>query len=143
MKYTSRVRREYLDNLEYVNQLNEKEKEWLNNFNEEYLSANFNHPGKQLHKSKKKKREIYGMNNARNRDALAVAKARNSVRYATSDLAKLTDTEVSMNHEDALIALLDMPEDVKQFYAELDLKDLKELQRADDAYDASKNGRDS
>lgn len=143
MRYTSRVRREYLDNLEYVDKLSEKEKEWLNNFNEEYLSANFNHPGKKLHKTKAKRREIYGMNNAKNRDALAIAKASNSVRYGNKDIADLVDQEAPSNPEDAIIEMMDMDAEVIDFWLNADLKDLKELQRADNSDDTSKNRRNS
>lgn len=107
MRYTSRVRREYLDNIEYIGKLNDKEKEWLSNFNEEWLSANFNHNGKKLHKSKKSKREIYSRNNARNRDMLAIAKASGAVRYDTSGSFIDNETASGISQEDTINQLLD------------------------------------
>lgn len=60
---------------DYVNQLSDKDKEWLNNFTEEYVNANMNHKGKKLHRSKKDKKLCYDRNNSRNRCILTRAKA--------------------------------------------------------------------
>lgn len=68
------IRHELLDQ-DYVHKLTDKEKQWLSNFNEEYVSANFNHPGPTLHKSKKMKRDCYNRNNARNRDSYSITKS--------------------------------------------------------------------
>lgn len=61
--------------IDYLHKLNDKEKEWLNNFTEERVNANFNHKGKIIHKTKALRKECYDMNNARNRCILTRAKA--------------------------------------------------------------------
>lgn len=63
----SRKRWEYMDQ-DYIDQLTDKEKEWLSNFNEEFIGANLKHKGKIFHKSKKDRKACYDRNNARNRD---------------------------------------------------------------------------
>lgn len=60
---------------DYVEKLSEDEKDWLNRFSEEYINANFNHPGKVLHKTKKLKKDCYDKNNSRNRDIFTKSKA--------------------------------------------------------------------
>lgn len=108
---TSRIRREYLDQ-DYINKLSHEEKEWLSNFNEEWLGAKFNHQGEVLHKDKKEKREIYNRNNARNRCILSVAKARNQL-VESEDLKSILENEENRrnvnpdNIEDALIEFID------------------------------------
>jgi hypothetical protein len=64
---------------DYANKLNNEEKRFLSNFNEEYYGGNFNHPGKQLHKTKAMKKDCYDRNNARNRDAFGILKIRGSL----------------------------------------------------------------
>lgn len=62
---------------DYVDQLSDEEKEWLNKFTEEYVNANLDSKNskKNLHKSKKLKKDCYDRNNSRNRDILTRAKA--------------------------------------------------------------------
>ncbi len=62
---------------DYVDELSEEEKEWLNKFTEEYVNANLDSKNlkKNLHKSKKLKKDCYDRNNSRNRDILTRAKA--------------------------------------------------------------------
>jgi hypothetical protein len=110
-----RVVREYMDQ-DYIDKLSPKEKEWLSSFNEEWLSANFNHKGKKLHKSKAKKREIYNRNNARNRDLTSILKQRGHVR-APANLAQVSEEAQGTshnNHEDVLITILDSQSKVKK-----------------------------
>lgn len=73
-RYFSKVKQEFHD-IDYTDQLNPKEKEFLSAFMEEKLGARFNHSGKKLHKSKSSKREIYKENNARQRDTYAQGRA--------------------------------------------------------------------
>lgn len=106
---TKRVAREYLDQ-DYIDKLSDKDKQWLSNFNEEWLSANFNHQGKVLHKSKEKKREIYNRNNARNRDTMSILKQRGHI-VQPNDLAVEADSIAPTNEknhvEDAVIDRID------------------------------------
>lgn len=97
-----KIRWDELDN-DYLEKLSDKEKEWLNNFNEEYVGANFRHPGKVLHKTKKGKRNCYSRNNSRNRCIYGLAKARNEVIDSAKDL----EEKPSENYEDALIEYID------------------------------------
>lgn len=59
--------RDFLD-FDYLKQLSDEELDWLNRFATEFYRADFSKPGKALHRTKAKKRECYGANNARNRD---------------------------------------------------------------------------
>jgi hypothetical protein len=60
---------------DYLDKLSDSEKQWLSNFMEEYVSGNFTHKGKIMHRTKKEKRECYSRNNSRNRDALSISNA--------------------------------------------------------------------
>lgn len=59
-------RNDYAD-YDYLDKLNEKELRWLKAFHREYINADFKHKYRKLIKSKKRKQEIYHINNARNR----------------------------------------------------------------------------
>ncbi len=72
---------EIYDVASYADQLNDKEKEWLNSFCEEFINANFKHNGTKHHKSVESKRALYVKNNARNRDVYTQAKAQNKALY--------------------------------------------------------------
>lgn len=100
-RYNSRIRQEHLDQ-DYIDQLSEKEKEFLSNFNEEFYGGNFYHRGKKLHKSKKSKRACYSRNNAQNRCGLGISKAKGNLVYADS-----TSEERHIDVEDALIDYID------------------------------------
>lgn len=111
----SRFRREYMDQ-DYIDKLTDKEKQWLSNFNEEYLSGNFNHPGKKFHKTKKEKRECYSRNNARNRDVTNHAKAKGHLMQSNDyilesfEKSHVTDVEIQ---EDVLIKAIDANDEKK------------------------------
>lgn len=107
-KYTPKVRREFLD-MDYIDKLNPKEKEWLNKFTEEYLNASFKNKPSDLHKSKKSKRTIYNQNNARNRDMFSIAKANNLLNYSEPKIDDYEENNevVSENIEDLLIDYID------------------------------------
>ena len=85
-----KTRQDLLEN-DYLDKLSEKEKDWLNRFNEEYVNTNFSHEGKRVHPKKiriktlksgeKKKIDVYKneaeqRNNSRNRCVLTREKAR-------------------------------------------------------------------
>lgn len=73
-KFFSRIKQEYFD-IDYIDQLSEKEKEWLSSFMEEDLGARFQHNGKKIYRRKSDARKSYTRNNARNRDQYGIAKA--------------------------------------------------------------------
>lgn len=110
-----RVVREYMDQ-DYIDKLSPEEKQWLSNFNDEWLTGNFNHEGKVLHKSAKKRKEIYNRNNARNRDTVSILKQRGHVNN-TPNLAKTvegTQEKLEKNHvEDAVIDIIDLKKGLK------------------------------
>lgn len=87
-----KTRADYLET-DYVSQLNDEEKAWLNSFLEETVITNFQHKGKKLYKTKKGQREHYGSNNARNRCMFTKAKAMNMI--------------VNTSNPQALAAILD------------------------------------
>jgi len=94
-----RSRQDLLE-IDYLDKLNDKEKDWLNRFNEEYVGANFKHEGKILHKTKKLKKDCYDRNNSRNRDILTKIKA------SGEKLEELTNyTEADLDPIDKLILL--------------------------------------
>lgn len=110
---------EHIDH-DYLDKLSDKEKEWLSNFNEEYLSGNFNHKGKKFHKTKKEKRDCYNRNNARNRDLFTIARtwgwvvgAENAELESAIDNAR-TETMNPESQENAVIDLLDIRADANK-----------------------------
>lgn len=111
-RVNSKTRHEYID-FDYIDQLNDKEKQWLSNFMEEYMSGNFKHPGRIFHKSHKSKKECYHRNNARNRDVVAVQKATGRLRHVDKPTLSFMETGGNStlppkNGEDALIDLIDL-----------------------------------
>jgi hypothetical protein len=114
-------RREQLA-VDYLNQLSEKEKNWLNRFNEEYVLANFNHPGKVLDDSPKAKKRSYDANNARNRCLYTMSKVTGKLNKIMSKehLEILLDHDRSnQNPEDALIEAIDAKLDYTKLLEEL------------------------
>lgn len=105
---TSRVRREYLDQ-DYIHLLSEEEKQWLSNFNEEWLGGNFKHEGEVLHKTVEEQRALWRKNNRQNNDVQGVTKARGHLVY-TEDAQDAVEDEVNRydtDPESALIEIID------------------------------------
>jgi predicted NACHT family NTPase len=100
--------------MDYVDQLSDKEKEWLTAFVREEVLADFAHTGKKLNKTKKAKREIYNKNNASNRCIYSL----NGIKTARSGEVKIPAEEVAAKWrkyeatkdevEDAMIDLIDL-----------------------------------
>ena len=84
---------------DYIDQLSEKEKDWLNRFTEEYTHAKYDHEGPKIQKKKKYELESYDRNNARNRCILTLAKAMGKAH----GLEVLKFAEGTLNPEEALI----------------------------------------
>lgn len=112
-KVNTKVRQEYLDQ-DYVNKLNDKEKEFLSNFNEEYYGGNFKHKGKKLHRNKESRRKCYNRNNSQNRCGFGTAKAKGGLIYNNpiNDLDSLEENNLIYvgnpdKVEEALVEYLD------------------------------------
>ena len=101
-------RKEYVD-YDYVGALDDKAKDFLNRFTEEYYIANFNHKGKAVSKSKKSKKDSYDRNNQRNSDLYSKAKVTGLLDNApTKEYLehKLDGQNLRDNQEDIIIELL-------------------------------------
>lgn len=106
-----KTRIEEITDIDYVHKLNTEEKQWLNNFMEEWVNANLDHSGKKFHKSKKSRKIVYDRNNARNRDVFSQSKAQNKLNYIDNPLSASLDT--SINTEDELILKYDLTHNIK------------------------------
>lgn len=114
-----RKRWEYLD-CDYSEKLSQEEKQYLSNFNEEFLSGNFSHPGPKLHTSENweeindMRLECYDRNNSRNRCLLSEAKALG--KTAEIDAAEVDKMQRGSEHnaEDIIIDRIDNPNDEKE-----------------------------
>lgn len=99
-----KIRQELID-YDYLDKLNEEEKEWLNRFTKEYVSASFektkkgNPSPKNLHKGSKLRKKVYNANNKRNIDAYAISRINNS-------LAELTEGHKALDTNTGLTASL-------------------------------------
>lgn len=114
-KVHPKVRQDYLD-IDYADKLSDKEKEWLSNFNEEYVGASFTHKGKSLHRTKKARKDCYDRNNARNRDVFALAKANGrleGINELTGEYNKAVDLNPN-TVEDAVIEVIDFKKSLKE-----------------------------
>jgi hypothetical protein len=130
-EYNIKIRQEYID-FDYIDKLNPSEKRWLNNFVEEELIANVEHPGTKLNdfqtkdlviKKKKvhrkvnsNKKRIFDNNNARNRCGISKAKASGKLMYRVftkKGTADIYDTGNVINRgsnktEELMAALYDL-----------------------------------
>src|ERR1700675_796652 len=114
-KMNTRIRQNSIDQ-DYIDKLSEKEKQWLNNFMEESVGANFNHEGKKHYKTKAEKRKIYTENNARNRDIMSRVSAigmLDAYTKATEDYLESEEAQSVSDIEDALIEHIDSKKDIK------------------------------
>lgn len=110
-----KLRLEALDGIqEYVDQLNDKEKDWLNRFLEETVITNFQHKGKHHYKTQEKRREFYRDNNVRNRCIYTRSKAMGALtnidtQAALANLMDFADYQSGvLDSEDSMIAMLDL-----------------------------------
>lgn len=115
--FHSRSKREYID-MDYVKDLSEDMKTYLNKFIGEYYAADmdFDNLENNLHSTEELKKDCTDRNNARNRCVYTAAKAQNRVLDIVVDKDESFDRVRSdQNLEDALIEVLD-----KQFKEEKD-----------------------
>lgn len=105
----SKIKQEYFD-FDYLDKLNDKEKAWMSQFNEEYLGARLNGNKKPLHKTQVLKKNCFDMNNARNRDITsnAIAGGRMSYDINLKQEVESKQTVVPSEVEDALIEAIDL-----------------------------------
>lgn len=112
-KYHNLAIHEYLD-YDYVKELGDKEKEWLNKFSEEYYRAYFNSDApKHLHK-KKHRKEIYGSNNARNRCIVSRSKKYLNLDYIEAEEALALNGKAKTHGrdvEEAVVEYIDAKRD--------------------------------
>lgn len=96
-----KTRYELID-YDYLNKLNDNEKAWLNKFTEEYTNASLDtkNPRKNLHKTKKLRKDCYDRNNARNRCILTKANA-------TGMVESYDNVKIEIEYEENLIDTLD------------------------------------
>ena len=82
-KYNLKSRFDEINDIaSYAKNLPEDAKAWLASFTEEYVNANFKHPGKKIIKNTKVNRsQIYARNNARNRDSYTQAQAQGKTLF--------------------------------------------------------------
>lgn len=76
-----KIRYDELTDIDYIDKLNDYEKQWLNDFLEESVNANLKHKGKLLHNTKELSKKCYDRNNARNRDLYSKGRARGLCNY--------------------------------------------------------------
>lgn len=117
-KYNLKIREDELK-CDYLHQLSDDEKDWLNRFNEEYVNASFNHSGERVHpkehkykvvkKTGKRKRvDVYKQecetrNNNRNNDVLIVSKTNNMLKDEKKAIQQLESINYTTNETENLI----------------------------------------
>lgn len=111
-----KTRHEHLE-VDYVDQLSDKDKAWLSTFNEEYVGCDFHHKGRKLHKTKALRRECYSRNNSRNRDLYTISRTRGWVMPLEEGFNQREELPSHFDHEDVLVTLIDIQESGE--YAEL------------------------
>lgn len=100
-----KTRTEEINDIDYIDKLNDKDKQWLHAFNEEWINAKLDHHGKKFHKTKKARKIIYDKNNARNRDIFSKAKASNNLNYIADEKVVVSGSE---NPEEKMILEYDL-----------------------------------
>ena len=130
-----KTRWEHID-FDYLDKLSDEEKRWLSNFNEEYLSGNFNHPGKRLNKTKEERRQCYNRNNARNRDVISRNRTNGWIGVEKAhDIIETSATHNPGSHEDTIANLIDLKNTPKP---SKDSKSLKRKKTGNNRRDDSK-----
>jgi hypothetical protein len=103
----SKIKQQYFD-IDYINSLSEDEKQWLNDFMNEFLGANLKESERLMHNNKTLSKSVYDANNSRNRDIYNVA--RTGGRLDSLDealLNQLEESELDESFEDRLISKID------------------------------------
>jgi hypothetical protein len=95
---------------DYLHKLSQEELDWLNRFSEEYIGANFNHPGELIDQTPEGKKLAYNRNNARNRCIYSLSEAKSCIiqwdqKQIERYVEKTQRTDIC--EEDVLILILD------------------------------------
>lgn len=102
-QYNLKSRTDLLE-CDYLDKLNDEEKQWLNKFNEEFINASFEKDNrKNLHKTPELKKDCYDKNNARNRCILTKAKASGKHIH----FSELKEDQIVDDYEDKIIYIVD------------------------------------
>jgi hypothetical protein len=117
-KNVSKRSRWHLMDWDYLDKLTPEEKEWLHNFTEEEVHANFAHKGEKLNKKAEEKRKVYGSNNSRNRDMYTLAKAAGTLDHDIG--GEKEDITNGLSTEDTIIALLDAKDSLMEKLTNVD-----------------------
>lgn len=103
----SKVKQQYFD-IDYINTLSEEEKQWLNDFLNEYYGANLNESKERMHNTPTLRKDVFDRNNARNRDIYNVAITGGRLDHLDDALLiKLQEFESDDEFEERLIDLID------------------------------------
>lgn len=97
-----------LISVDYINKLSDKEKNWLNKFNEEEINASLKNP--KFNKTKKEQKVCYDRNNARNRDILTRAKASGTINY----IEELNDTFEGVKSPEEVLILQELLKEAEE-----------------------------
>lgn len=105
--------------VDYIHKLNDKEKAWLNKFNEEYVNDNVDRKNlkNNLHNTPALKKDCDDRNNARNRDILSRGKASGTMNYL-EDLKR--EDRLTMSPEELLTEESESTEDLRKPYNNTD-----------------------
>jgi len=113
---TLKIRADLVDQ-DYIAKLQDKDKEWLNNFNEEWIHAHLSHSGERFHNTPLETKQIYDMNNARNRDIYRRSQITGKLIMHVS-----TTDVVQPSPEDTLIECIDFNTELCSFIKDLEKK---------------------
>lgn len=110
----SRVKQEYHD-LDYSNNLSAKDQVWMSQFMEEYLGAQLDedtlknkYKRKAFHKSKKKRKDCFDRNNARQRDIYGLSRAIGTLDNLDAPMIEhMDEAHVDPNYEEMHIEILE------------------------------------
>lgn len=115
-KFHPKNRWEYLDQ-DYLDKLSPEEKEFLSKFNDEFYGASLEKASepkkwrKDLHKTKRLRKDCRDRNNARNRDVLSLQKVKGNLDPL--DNTSIQKPTVLDNHEDVIVELIDLKQKVE------------------------------
>jgi len=110
----SRIKQEYHD-LDYSNNLSIKDQKWMSQFMEEYLGAQLDeetlqnkYKRKAFHKSKKKRKDCFDRNNARQRDIYGLSRAIGTLDNLDAPMIEnMEEAHVDPNYEEIHIEILE------------------------------------